>query len=338
MSQASDPERLFFLDRQTLTLTRFDAPGHILDLGGGGEGIIGQLQGAQVVAIDPRRDELAEAAPGPLKLVMDARELQFLDESFGTVTAFFTLLYIKDADWPRVFAEAFRVLVPGGWFRIWDALLPPRPAGRQDLIAAIPLTIHLPQTTVETGYGAPWPAAGRDLDAYLRPAIEAGFIVTEQQVDGMLCRLELRKPPLVAEPASLTAVAIRWIEELWQRRNLDALPTLHAPDFQDRSPAGRGSDLAAYRQGLVELFTAFPDFYTVLDDLVVDESAGKVALRWTATATHAGPCLGCPPTGRTITCRGIELLRIVDGLIVERWGEWDGLDLLAQLQAAGRPA
>ncbi len=35
--------------------------------------------------------------------------------------------------------------------------------------------------------------------------------------------------------------------------------------------------------------------------------------------------------GRTVRFKGIEIIRIRDGLIVERWGEWDGIDLLEQL-------
>ena len=37
----------------------------ILDIGGGGEGIIGKLKGEQVVAIDPNKRELEEAARRP---------------------------------------------------------------------------------------------------------------------------------------------------------------------------------------------------------------------------------------------------------------------------------
>jgi predicted ester cyclase len=28
---------------------------------------------------------------------------------------------------------------------------------------------------------------------------------------------------------------------------------------------------------------------------------------------------------------GIEIIRVAEGRIVERWGEWDGMDLLLQL-------
>ncbi len=55
---------------------------------------------------------------------------------------------------------------------------------------------------------------------------------------------------------------------------------------------------------------------------------------WTAIGTHTGPYLGAAPTGRRIVFKGIEIVRVRDGLITERWGEWDGLDLLAQLGPA----
>ncbi|TFF89622.1 MAG: methyltransferase domain-containing protein, partial [Promethearchaeota archaeon] len=75
--------------RINLDLVKIDLNGRILDIGGGGEGVIGQLKGAQVVAIDLRADELMEAADGDyLKVIMDAKQLKFLDDYFDTITAF----------------------------------------------------------------------------------------------------------------------------------------------------------------------------------------------------------------------------------------------------------
>lgn len=51
--------------------------GKILDIGGGGEGIIGRVYGAQVVAIDNRQEELDEAPDGFEKILMDASRLSF---------------------------------------------------------------------------------------------------------------------------------------------------------------------------------------------------------------------------------------------------------------------
>ena len=54
-------------------------------------------------------------------------------------------------------------------------------------------------------------------------------------------------------------------------------------------------------------------------------------MRWAAVGTHRGAYLGAEPTGRRVTFKGIEVIRVRDGRIAERWGEWDGLELLGQL-------
>ena len=113
-------ENIFFLKEQEIVVNDFAATGLILDVGGGGEGIIGQLKGNQVVAIDPNKRELEEAADGPLKIVMDANELLFLEDSFQVVTSFFTLMNIKASQHEKVFSEVYRVLRSGGQFLVWD--------------------------------------------------------------------------------------------------------------------------------------------------------------------------------------------------------------------------
>lgn len=66
----------------------------ILDIGGGGEGIIGRIYQSQVTAIDNRQEELDEAPEGFTKLLMDACDLKFEDSSFDNVSLFYTLMYI----------------------------------------------------------------------------------------------------------------------------------------------------------------------------------------------------------------------------------------------------
>ena len=189
-------DRIYFFAQQTVTVNDFDAAGFILDVGGGGEGIIGQLKGPQVVAIDPNQRELAEAAAGPLKIIMDARDLQFLDATFGAATAFFTLMYIRAPDHAQVFGEVFRVLVPGGTFLIWDAILPPRPGDvdEEKTIAVFPLLVKLPDREISTGYGTHWPQEKQDLLYYAHLAKNAGFDVIAQKAHDRVLFLHLQKP------------------------------------------------------------------------------------------------------------------------------------------------
>lgn len=130
---------------------------------------------------------------------------------------------------------------------------------------------------------------------------------------------------------ALQEAAERWMERVWRQRDVGAVDDTHTPDFIDRSPAGRGGDNAAYKAGLAELFEAFPNWYATTADLIVDTEQSKVAVRWTATGTHRGSFMGYPATGRLIRFAGIEIITIRRGRVAERWGEWDGLDLQAQL-------
>ena len=186
--------RLFFFEREEVVVDDFDAAGFVLDIGGGGEGVIGKLKGNQVVAIDRSKRELEESAPGPLKIVMDATDLQFLDQSFETATAFYTLMYIKSVDTlSRVFGEVYRALAPGGRFLIWEGTLPPR-TDQEKNIAVFVLTITLPSEKIDTGYATSWPQEGRDIAYYVELAERAGFRVVLQKKEGQGLFLELGKP------------------------------------------------------------------------------------------------------------------------------------------------
>ncbi len=50
-----------------------------------------------------------------------------------------------------------------------------------------------------------------------------------------------------------------------------------------------------------------------------------------ATGTHQGELMGVPGNGRTLTLRGVNIFRVRDDRIVERWGRLDELSLLRQL-------
>ncbi len=185
-------DELYFFEQQEVAVEDFPASGYILDVGGGGEGVIGRLKGTQVVAIDISRRELEDAPAGPLKIVMDATDLQFLDETFNTATAFFTLMYVPGSDHPKVFEEIARVLRPGGRFLIWDVELPERLDAEKD-VAVFPLLIKLPGEEIATGYGTRWPARQQDAGYYIGLAEASGFEVLRKQASGGTLFLELRK-------------------------------------------------------------------------------------------------------------------------------------------------
>jgi ubiquinone/menaquinone biosynthesis C-methylase UbiE len=155
---STSEDRRYWLPEIEVDLGPIEAQSWILDIGGGGEGVIGQLAGDQVVAIDRSERELREAPEGPLKIVMDATQLDFLDESFQTVTCFFSLMYMPLDIHLQVFSEITRVLKSGGRCLIWDYTIPVQ-GDIQQPIGAFKLTVNLPDRVINTGYGTRWPEA-----------------------------------------------------------------------------------------------------------------------------------------------------------------------------------
>jgi ubiquinone/menaquinone biosynthesis C-methylase UbiE len=193
---ADQTPNLHRFERQELVVNDFQASGYVLDIGGGGEGIIGRMKPQQVVAIDLFARELLESPPGPLKIVMDATDLKFLDASFDTATAFFSLMYMKPEIQKKVFTEVYRVLKPGGRWLIWDAVVPTA-LEKETRGVVFYFRFKLPKETVETGYGTPWPDRPLDLPYYQGLAKQAGFHVTSAKQEGAVFQtfsLELSKP------------------------------------------------------------------------------------------------------------------------------------------------
>lgn len=147
----------------------------------------------------------------------------------------------------------------------------------------------------------------------------------------LVVALPLTEGAAVLDAAALRAIAVRWCEA-WKGGDTSILDQVLAHDFVDHSPSGRSPDVQGSKQGLRELYAAFPDFLGTVEDVVVEQDTGKVAVRWSATGTHHGMFMGVPPTHRGIRFRGVEILSIHHGRIRERWGEWDGEDILNQLQ------
>ncbi len=178
-------ENIKFVEKQKIDLTGVKLTGRILDIGGGGEGIIGLLKGERVVAIDRRASELKEAPSGDyLKVIMDAKDLQFLDEAFDTVTAFFTLMYVPLENHQKIVQEIHRVLKKGGEFVVWDFPIPKRYAPEKEFYGLY-LEVKIGDINISTGYATKWDKE-QDQEYYTNLGASNGFNVVEKYpIDGM---------------------------------------------------------------------------------------------------------------------------------------------------------
>ena len=133
---------------EMLELTK-EIKGKILDIGGGGEGIIGRLYRWQVTAIDNRKEELDEAPNGFEKILMDATELQYAENAFDNVTFFYSLMFMNEKDQQIALREAARVVKENGEIHIWDCKIDtayPQPF-------CIDVDVKLPDEKIHTTYG-----------------------------------------------------------------------------------------------------------------------------------------------------------------------------------------
>ena len=117
------------------------------------------------------------------------------------------------------------------------------------------------------------------------------------------------------------------LTEAFNKWNLDILDEVIAPNHVNHTDNVHGP--AEYKQFVAMYRTAFPDLHITIDDQMAE--GDKAMHRWVATGTHKGELMGIPPTGKKISITGIYMGRIVNGKIVEEWGNLDTLGMLQQL-------
>lgn len=107
--------------------------------------------------------------------------------------------------------------------------------------------------------------------------------------------------------AHLAALAAE-MTAAWNAHDPAAVAALCAEDYEGENvgepaphygPAGMAASVATY-------LTAFPDLHFAIEDVVIQ--GDRVVQVWRVTATHLGPLMKIPPTGRRITITGASLL------------------------------
>lgn len=131
------------------------------------------------------------------------------------------------------------------------------------------------------------------------------------------------------------AIVQRFIEELWNNRNLDVADEIFATDcvtHQLRS----GSAVVAVKRNpesvknhVAEWLAGFPNLRFTVEQMMAE--ADQVVSRMVMKGTHAGTWFGIAPTGKEVSIRMIVIHRIVNGRIAEDWVLVESLGLFQQL-------
>ena len=100
-------------------------------------------------------------------------------------------------------------------------------------------------------------------------------------------------------------------------------------------PPGFSQDAEGWRGIMSMFFIAFPDLQISVEDMVAE--GDRVALRWTAQATHSGDFMDISATAQRVSFTGMIINRISGGKIAEHWEEIDMMSLMQQIGAIPAP-
>ena len=127
-------------------------------------------------------------------------------------------------------------------------------------------------------------------------------------------------------------VVTELIDGLFTRGDLAAADQYLSEDYLDHDPPFDSDGTREGMRGVAAIMRrAFPDWRSEVHCLIAEDD--MVAEHFTATGTHRGELLGMLPTGRTASLRGVNIFRLRDGLVVERWGVLDVAGFQADLGA-----
>ncbi len=140
-------------------------------------------------------------------------------------------------------------------------------------------------------------------------------------------------PDSPATPDSLdrnVAVARRIILEVIDQSKLELAHELVTADYVEHRPNGDGPNgVEGLKAWIQTAHKGFPDWRHEITGVVAQGE--RVVLRSTLRGTHRGEFQGIQPTGKQIEQFGYDEMRIVDGKMVEHWGEYDWLGFYQQL-------
>jgi steroid delta-isomerase-like uncharacterized protein len=131
------------------------------------------------------------------------------------------------------------------------------------------------------------------------------------------------------------AVVRRFVEQVQNQHNLDALDELFSPDFVDHSGMSSPPNREGTRAFFTMMFAAFPDMRFEIRQQLAE--GDRVMTYKTFHGTHQGPFMGIPATGKEVTFDNIDIMTVVEGRITEHWTVGDMLRLMQQLGVVPPP-
>jgi predicted ester cyclase len=117
--------------------------------------------------------------------------------------------------------------------------------------------------------------------------------------------------------------------EVMQEGNFAKLDELIAPAFVDHQPApGQAPGAEGVKQFVTAMRAAVTGLQVTVEHIVAE--GDKVVAHVSMRGKHTGELMGMPPSGKDVTMRVSDLVRMENGKAVERWGVEDMSGLSGQ--------
>jgi steroid delta-isomerase-like uncharacterized protein len=126
------------------------------------------------------------------------------------------------------------------------------------------------------------------------------------------------------------AIVRRFVEAVLNQRNLTLLDeVIHQDHVEHNAPPGVEPGIEGMRSGLQRFFAAFPDFHSTIEQQIAE--GDRVVTHYTNRGTHQGDLFGIPPSDKAVAYTTMDVIRIENGKIAERWSIDDNLTRFQQL-------
>lgn len=135
--------------------------------------------------------------------------------------------------------------------------------------------------------------------------------------------------PAPTTPPPAREVMRRFLENVWNARNLDLFPTYVSPRVLFHPPRGPARDYAQYLAMAREFMGGFSDLRFEVAEVIGE--GPHAAARLVIAGTNDGPFRGHPASGRRVRVVGQPWCRVEEGRIVEFRQLFDELGMLHQL-------
>jgi steroid delta-isomerase-like uncharacterized protein len=134
----------------------------------------------------------------------------------------------------------------------------------------------------------------------------------------------------ITKTEEMNKAKVRQAYDAMNAGDWDKFATLISDDFVDHNPdPGQKPGAKGAIESLSHFRAAFPDLKFTIQHIVTE--GDMAAVHFKLTGTNKSEFMGKPATGKTFTIEGYDLLHIVKGKAVERWGVSDNASMIMQL-------